>query len=188
MEALGISAIVVALAEVGDRTQLLALVLSIKHRRPMTVLLGILFATIANHLGAAGIGAYAASYAGTGATRWIVGLGSVAFGLWILHPDQATDEGIKKTYSRNAFLDTFLWFFVVEIGDKTEIATIGLAAKYGMMTVVPGSVLGLFAVNVPTVLAGTMLAGRVPLRAFRVAAAVISVLVGVAILAGYDIV
>jgi putative Ca2+/H+ antiporter (TMEM165/GDT1 family) len=185
MQAFLISAALVALAEIGDRTQLLGLVLAAKHRKPLAVILGIIAATLANHLAAATFGAYAATWIGPNVTRWIVGLGSIAFALWILRPDQLSAEEERKDYSTNAILDTFVWFFLVEIGDKTQIATIGLAAKYGIETVVAGSVLGLVAVNVPTVFAGAALGRRIPIRLFRYGAAIVSLAVGIAVLAGF---
>jgi putative Ca2+/H+ antiporter (TMEM165/GDT1 family) len=138
MESFGISFILVALVAVGDRTRLLGLILSAERRRRVAVLLGIFVTTLANanHLAAAAGGACAAAWIGPGPTRWIVGLGSIAFGLWILRPDQITDESGRKSYSAGAFLGTVIWFFLVEIGDKTEIATVGLAVKYGIATVV----------------------------------------------------
>lgn len=187
MGAFAVSAILVALAEIGDRTQLLSLVLAVKHRKPLVVLSGIFLATLANHLLAAWLGSYAGHWMGANLTRWVVGLGSIAFAVWILRPDEISDEGDNRSYSNSAFLNTLVWFFIAEIGDKTEIATAGLATRFPIQAVVAGSVFGLFVVNVPTVLVGAALGTKIPVRLFRYCAAGVSLVLGFAVLSGYGL-
>jgi len=182
MEAFLVSAGLVAIAEIGDKTQLLAMLLAVRYRKPIPITLGILVATLANHAIAASVGAAVATWLGPEAMRWIVGLMFVAMAGWCLIPDKA-DEGPKAAGRLGAFLATTVAFFLVEIGDKTQIATVALAARlHSIALVTAGTTLGMMIANVPAVLFGEALAKRVPLRIVRSAAAVSFVLLGLAVL------
>ena len=183
MEAFLISTGVVALAEIGDKTQLLALVLAAKYRRPVPIILGILVATLLNHAAAGVVGAWLAAWLGEELLRWILGLSFIAMAFWMLVPDKLDDEETKPARF-GVFLSTLIAFFVVEIGDKTQIATVALAAKYSsLIAVVGGTTLGMMLANVPAVLLGDKLLARVPLKAVRMAAAAVLALLGVVMLA-----
>jgi len=178
MEALLTSTALVALAEIGDKTQLLALVLAARFRKPGPIVLGILCATLANHALAALLGASAASWLEGPWFEAAVAVGFIAMGLWTLIPDKLDDEEAPKS-GRGAFLTTLVAFFLVEIGDKTQVATIALGARYGeVLAVTAGTTLGMLIANVPVVLAGDALIKRVPLKAVRIAAAVLFVAMG----------
>lgn len=183
MEALLVSTVSVALAEIGDKTQLLALVLAARFRRPWPIIAGILLATLVNHGIAAQIGAWISTLLSPELLRWLVAGAFIVMGLWILIPDKEDDAAAK--YSYGAFLTTLIAFFLVEIGDKTQIATVVLAAKYEpVWLVVLGTTLGMLAANVPVVLAGHFSAERLPLGLIRTIAAVIFVSLGVLALFG----
>lgn len=184
MEALIVSAGVVALAEIGDKTMLLALVLAARFRAPAAVIAGILVATLANHALAALVGVSAAELFEGPWLRWIVGLSFLAMAAWTLVPDR--DDGLDDTPRRRfgPFLATTFAFFLVEIGDKTQVATVVLAARFdSILLVTLGTTAGMLAVNAPTVLLGGALAGRLPLGAIRAAAAAIFAVLGVLTLA-----
>ncbi len=183
MEALIFSTLVVALAEMGDKTQLLSFVLAAKLKRKVPIILGILFATLANHSLAGYVGAWLATLASPQALRWIVALSFFAFGAWALRPDKL-DEG-PNLRGAGAFLTTFITFFLVEMGDKTQLATIALAARYdSLVAVVLGTTLGMMIANVPAVWIGAALAHRVNMKVMRwVAAALFAVLGFLALLA-----
>jgi putative Ca2+/H+ antiporter (TMEM165/GDT1 family) len=177
LEAFLVSTGVVALAEMGDKTQLLALMLAARYRSHLPIVLGIAVATLANHALAALFGAWIASLAGAEAMRWILAVSFIAMGAWVLVPDKADDlsEGKRRF---GVFGTTLVAFFLVEIGDKTQIATVALAARYvETMAVVAGTTLGMLVANVPAVYLGNKLLRRVPLRLLqRVAAAMFAVL------------
>ena len=177
MEAFLISTGVVALAEIGDKTQLLALVLAAKYRRPVPIILGILVATLLNHAAAGVVGAWLAAWLGEELLRWILGLSFIAMAFWMLVPDKLDDEETKPARF-GVFLSTLIAFFVVEIGDKTQIATVALAAKYSsLIAVVGGTTLGMMLANVPAVLLGEVAAKKLPMRLVHgVAAASVAVL------------
>ena len=177
VEAFLVSTGVVALAEMGDKTQLLALMLAARYRRPVPIVFGIAVATLANHALAAAFGAWIATLVGADALRWILALSFFAMGAWVLVPDGASD--FSGGSSRlGVFGTTLLAFFLVEIGDKTQIATVALAARYAAFTaVVAGTTLGMLIANVPAVYLGDRLLRRVPLRLLqRVAAGMFAVL------------
>lgn len=175
MHALLVSTFAVLIAEIGDKTQLLSLVLAARYRRPLPIVLGILVATLLNHALAAALGAWIAARLSPDTLRALLALSFVAVALWALKPD--TLEDAPERSARSAFLATTLAFFVAEIGDKTQVATIVLAAQYdSAWLVVAGSTLGMLAANVPIVLLGERLAQRLPLRAMRIAAAALFVL------------
>jgi len=182
MEAFLISAGLVAIAEIGDKTQLLAMLLATRYRKPAPIILGILVATLANHAIAASVGAAVAAWLGPDAMRWIVGILFIAMAGWALIPDKE-DEGPKSASHVGAFLATTIAFFLVEIGDKTQIATVGLAARFHNVAIVTaGTTLGMMIANVPAVLFGDALARRVPLKIVRICAAASFVVLGVAAL------
>ena len=182
MEAFLVSAGLVAIAEIGDKTQLLAMLLATRYRRPVPIILGILVATLANHAIAASAGATVAAWLGPAAMRWIVGGMFIAMAGWCLIPDKP-DEGPKAAGQVGAFLTTTVAFFLVEIGDKTQIATVALAARFhDIVIVTAGTTVGMMLANVPAVLFGDALARRIPLRIVRMCAAASFVLLGVAAL------
>ncbi len=184
LEALLVSTGVVAVAEVGDKTQLLALVLAARYRKPVPIILGILVATLANHALAAAVGAWLVRALGPDTTRWAVGASFLAMAAWALVPDKL--EGTERAPARlGAFVATLISFFLVEMGDKTQVATVALAAHYeAFVAVVAGTTLGMLIANVPAVLLGEAAATRLPLRLVRGVAAGIFAVLGVAALAG----
>lgn len=178
MEAFLVSTGLVALAEMGDKTQLLSLVLAARLRRPLLIILGITAATLANHGLAAAAGTWITSTFGPDVLRWGVGLSFIAMGLWTLIPDKL-DEGDVKAPRFGVFGATFVAFFLAEMGDKTQIATIALAAQFAAFySVVAGSTLGMLIANVPAVLLGDKITQLVPLRSIRNVAAIAFVLLG----------
>ena len=180
MEAFFISTALVAVAEIGDKTQLLALVLAARYRKPFPIILGILIATLANHALAAWIGAAVAGWVGTEAMRWILVATFLAMATWCLVPDKA-DDGPQTARTAGAFLATLVAFFIVEIGDKTQIATVALAARFNsLLLVTAGTTLGMMLANVPVVLFGDAIARRLPLRIVRATAAMLFAALGVA--------
>jgi len=185
MQALLVSTGVVALAEIGDKTQLLALVLAARWRKPIPIILGILVATILNHALAGAVGAWLAAAIGPQAMRWILGLSFLAMAAWILVPDKADDGAAAREPRYGVFLATLVTFFLVEMGDKTQIATVALAAKYASLwAVVAGTTLGMMLANVPAVLAGEAAAKSLPLGVVRGVAAVIFAVLGLLVLFG----
>lgn len=172
-----VSAGTVALAEIGDKTQLLALLLAARFRRPWPIVAGILVATLLNHAIAAEVGALAARWLTPDVMRWIVAGSFLAIALWTLRPD-SLDAGTRLP-AHGAFLATVLAFFVAEIGDKTQVATVLLAAKYPSLTqVVAGTTVGMLLANVPVVLLGSRFADRLPLRTARIVAACVFLALG----------
>jgi putative Ca2+/H+ antiporter (TMEM165/GDT1 family) len=185
MQALLVSTGVVALAEIGDKTQLLALVLAARWRKPIPIILGILVATILNHALAGAVGAWLAAAIGPQAMRWILGLSFLAMAAWILVPDKADDGAAAREPRYGVFLATLVTFFLVEMGDKTQIATVALAAKYAALwAVVAGTTLGMMLANVPAVLVGEAAAKSLPLGVVRGVAAVIFAVLGLLVLFG----
>jgi putative Ca2+/H+ antiporter (TMEM165/GDT1 family) len=186
MEAFLISTGVVALAEIGDKTQLLALVLAAKYCRPVPIILGILVATLLNHAAAGVVGAWLAAWLGEELLRWILGLSFIAMAFWMLVPDKLDDEDTKPARF-GVFLSTLIAFFVVEIGDKTQIATVALAAKYSsLIAVVGGTTLGMMLANVPAVLLGEVAAKKLPMRLVHGVAATIFAVLGLLVLLRVD--
>ncbi|PWR20689.1 TMEM165/GDT1 family protein [Zavarzinia compransoris] len=182
MEAFLISTGVVAIAEIGDKTQLLAILLASRFRRPWAIVAGIFAATVANHLLAATVGTLVANWLGGETLRWILGLSFIAMGLWALVPDKMDEGGAEagKAGRFGAFVATLVAFFLVEMGDKTQIATVGLAARFDNLTMVTlGTTLGMMLANVPAVFLGEAATKVVPLKFVRAAAAAIFVAVGV---------
>ena len=179
-EALTTSTAIVALAEIGDKTQLLAIVLATRFKKPLPIVLGILFATLANHFLAALLGATAASFLDGMWFRFAVAVGFVAMGLWTLVPDKLDDDDAPKPSRYGPFLTTLIAFFIVEMGDKTQIATIALGARFNdALAVTAGTTLGMMIANVPAVFLGQELIKRVPLDVVRMVAAALLVATGV---------
>jgi len=178
---------VVALAEIGDKTQLLALVLAARFRRPVPIVLGILVATAVNHALAGAVGAWIAAAVGPSAMRWILGLSFLAMAVWTLVPDRLDDTEDASTPRFGVFVTTLVAFFLVEMGDKTQIATVALAAKYdSLAAVVAGTTAGMMIANVPAVLLGDVAANRLPLKLVRTIAAGIFAVLGALILGGFQ--
>ena len=177
MEAFFTSTLLVALAEIGDKTQLLSFVLAAKLRRPYPIMMGIFAATLLNHALAASIGAWLASLISPQALNWIVGLSFIGFGLWALKPD--TLDGDPHFFSAGVFVTTLIAFFIAEMGDKTQLATVALAARYdALVLVVLGTTLGMMLANAPAVWIGKALAHRINMKWMRWFAAASFILMG----------
>lgn len=173
MDALLVSTLAVAVAEIGDKTQLLALLLAARYRRPVAIIAGIALATLLNHALAAWFGAALAGWLSPQVLRWLVVASFVAVAAWTLRPDRLS-EGECRQRARNAFIATLVAFFLAEIGDKTQVATVLLAARYDALgQVIAGTTLGMLLANVPVVVLGARFAGRLPLKAARRVAALV---------------
>ena len=187
MEAFLSSTLAVAIAEIGDKTQLLALFLAARFAQKNAIIAGIFVATLLNHFVSAVFGVWVAQWVSPEMMKWIVGISFIAVGLWLLLPDKDDDED-SKWLRYGAFGATLVLFFLAEIGDKTQIATILLAAKYQeMFWVLAGSTLGLMLANVPVVYLGEKLMRRIPARAVRIAACVLFCIMGALTLMGAGI-
>ncbi|MBV2265097.1 MAG: TMEM165/GDT1 family protein, partial [Thauera sp.] len=174
----------VALAEIGDKTQLLAFILAAKFRRPWPIVLGILVATLANHAFAAAVGTWLTTLIGPQTLRWVLGLSFIAMAAWTLIPDKL-DEDEARLPRLGVFGATLVAFFLAEMGDKTQIATVALAAQYqALVAVVAGTTLGMMIANVPAVLLGDRIATRMPVKLVHGIAAAIFLGLGIATLAG----
>lgn len=178
MDAFLTSTAVVALAEIGDKTMLLAILLATRFRKPAPIILGILFATLANHGLAALLGRSVAGLLEGEWFRYAVGAGFIAMALWTLVPDKFEDDEAPPS-RRGAFLTTLVAFFLVEIGDKTQIATIALGARFdSVIAVTAGTTLGMMIANVPAVWFGGRIVEVVPLKAVRAVAAALFLIIG----------
>ncbi|ABI77422.1 conserved hypothetical protein [Hyphomonas neptunium ATCC 15444] len=178
MEALFTSTAVVAFAEIGDKTQLLAIVLAARFKRPVPIILGILVATLANHFLAAFVGAQAAAFLEGDWFRYVIAASFIAMGAWTLIPDKL-DDVEDKPARFGAFVTTVVAFFLVEMGDKTQLATVALSARFNdLIMVTLGTTLGMMVANVPAVLLGNELIARVPLNVVRIIAALLFVVIG----------
>ncbi|ASK27060.1 TMEM165/GDT1 family protein [Neisseria chenwenguii] len=187
MEAFLSSTLGVAITEIGDKTQLLALFLAARFAQKNAIVAGIFVATLLNHLVSASLGVWLAQFVSPEMVKWIVGGSFIAVGLWLLLPDK-DDNPDSKWLKYGAFGATVVLFFLAEIGDKTQIATVLLAAKYqALFMVVAGSVLGLMLANVPVVYLGEMLMKKIPAKAVRIAACVLFCVLGLVTLAGRGI-
>ena len=163
----------------GDKTQLLAMLLAIKFRKPVPIILGILVATLLNHATAGLLGAWVARALGPDVLRWVIGISFIAMAAWMLVPDKIDDEAAKPSRF-GAFGATLIAFFLAEMGDKTQIATVALAARYpDLVAVVAGTTLGMMIADVPAVFVGNKLAKKVPMRLVHAIAAAIFGLLGV---------
>ena len=187
MEAFLISTGIVALAEIGDKTQLLAFLLAAKFKKPWPIVAGIFVATIANHAGAGALGAWITAAVGPQIMRWVLGVGFIAMAIWTLIPDKIDEDDANSARSHyGVFGTTVVAFFLAEMGDKTQIATIALAAQYNAFyAVVAGTTLGMMIANVPAVFLGSKIANKVPVRLVHGIAALIFALLGVATLLGW---
>jgi len=183
MEALLVSTVMVAIAEIGDKTQLLSLVLSARYRKPLPIIAGILVATLANHVLAALAGEWVRGLLGPDALRWLVGLSFLAVAAWTLVPDRLDEDEARPRGGGGVFMVTLVAFFIAEMGDKTQVATVLLAARFdALVQVVAGTTLGMLIANVPAVLAGHLAAPRLPLAWIRRAAAVLFAVLGLSVL------
>ena len=183
MEAFFVSALIVALGEIGDKTQLLALVLSARYRQPVPIVIGILVATLANHALAGVAGEWLRSMMSPEVLRWSVGASFIGMGGWVLVPDRV-EEPRRSTGRYGVFFVTLSAFFLAEMGDKTQLATVALAAEYhALIVVVAGTTLGMLLANVPVVSLAQRAAPRLPMRAIRFVAAALFVSLGLVVLA-----
>ena len=174
-----VSTAAVAIAEIGDKTQLLSLILAAKYRRPWPICVGILVATLANHALAGSVGALVAQWLAPGTLKWIVAASFFAVALWTLKPDEVDEEDATRGTSRSVLMATLIAFFLAEMGDKTQVATVVLAAQYHpLWQVVVGTTIGMLLANVPVVLLGARFASRLPLKAARIGAAALFAALG----------
>ena len=186
LNALLVSTGIVALAEIGDKTQLLAFMLAARYRRALPIVAGILVATVANHAFAAAVGTWLTQALGPDVLRWVLGLGFLAMAVWTLIPDRLDADEVPLKNGMGVFMTTTVAFFLAEMGDKTQVATVALAAQYqAFVAVVAGTTLGMMIANVPAVLVGDRLAHRMPVRLVHIIAAVLFAALGVAALAGW---
>jgi putative Ca2+/H+ antiporter (TMEM165/GDT1 family) len=180
MEAFLLSTGVVALGEMGDKTQLLAFLLAAKFKRPVPIILGILAATLLNHTAAGAIGSWLAAFLGPQVLRWVIGGGFLAMAAWMLIPDKVDEDAAESKHRFGVFGTTLLTFFLAEMGDKTQIATVALAARYSdLVPVVAGTTLGMMLADVPAVFLGDKVAKKVPMRLVHGIAAAIFAVLGV---------
>jgi putative Ca2+/H+ antiporter (TMEM165/GDT1 family) len=183
LEALLVSTAVVALGEIGDKTQLLALVLAARYRRPWPIVAGILVATLVNHAIAGAVGNWVRGIVPPETLRILLALSFFAVAAWALKPDTLPDDEQPPASDRSVFVVTVVAFFLAEMGDKTQIATVMLAAKFpSLAAVVVGTTLGMLLANVPVVFAGKLAADRIPFKAIRIVAALIFAALGAWIL------
>lgn len=180
MEAFLVSTGVVALGEMGDKTQLLAIVLAAAFRRPLPIIAGIFVATLVNHAAAGAVGGWVAQSLGPDVLRWVIGLSFLAMAGWILIPDKIDEDAATNRHQFGVFGTTVIAFFVAEMGDKTQIATVALAARYTeVVQVVLGTTFGMMLANVPAVFVGDRIADRIPMRLVHGIAAAIFAVLGV---------
>jgi putative Ca2+/H+ antiporter (TMEM165/GDT1 family) len=184
MDAFLVSTGIVALAEMGDKTQLLTFLLAARFRRPLPIILGILVSTIVNHAFAAAVGALVSRLLGPEVMRWVLALSFIAMAVWIMVPDEIEEE--QAAGGRfGVFVTTVIAFFLAEMGDKTQIATVALAARFSSVAwVVAGTTAGMLIANVPAVYFGERIAKRVPIKLVHALAALIFAALGVATLLG----
>ena len=185
MESLLVSTGVVTLAEIGDKTQLLAFILAARFKRPLPIILGILVATLINHGLAGALGAWITSAISPQVLRWVLGLSFIGMAVWTLIPDKIEEEETQVAQRLGVFGATLVTFFLAEMCDKTQIATVAMAAHYSQaLMVVAGTTLGMLIADVPAVFIGDKLAGRIPMRLVHGIAAAIFAGLGVATLLG----
>jgi putative Ca2+/H+ antiporter (TMEM165/GDT1 family) len=183
VEAWLVSIGIVALAEIGDKTQLLTLVLAARYKRPWPIVAGIFVATLVNHAIAGAAGAWLTKAIGPDAMRWVLGISFIAMAAWMLIPDTLDDDAGAARKVGGVFVTTSFLFFLVEIGDKTQIATVALAARFdSLVAVVMGTTVGMILANAPVAFFGEALANRMPVRALHVVAALVFAALGVGIL------
>ena len=189
MEAFFISMMAVAAAEFGDKTQFLALLFGARFRRPFPIISGMLISTVVNHTMACAIGLWLRDHLATQLLRWSLGLLFLAVALWFLHPDRGGGGDPPRLFGRfGAFGTSFLTFFLTEMGDKTQIATVILAAKFNsLIPVIAGTTLGIMLVNAPVIALGSVVATQLPVRAVKFIGAAIFGGLGVLALSGFGI-
>ena len=185
MESLLVSTGIVALAEIGDKTQLLAFLLAARFKKPVPIILGILVATTLNHGLAGALGAWITASVHPNILRWVLGLSFIAMAIWTMIPDKIEEEETQIARKLGVFGATFVTFFLAEMGDKTQIATVALAAHYAApLLVVIGTTLGMLIADVPAVFAGDKLAAKIPMKLVHSIAAALFAVLGVATLIG----
>jgi putative Ca2+/H+ antiporter (TMEM165/GDT1 family) len=185
MESLLVSTGVVALAEIGDKTQLLAFILAARFKKPVPIIAGILLATIVNHGLAGALGAWITAQVSPEILRWVLGASFIGMAIWTLIPDKIEEEETQVAQKLGVFGATLITFFLAEMGDKTQIATIAMAAHYATpLLVVIGTTLGMLVADVPAVFIGDRLANRIPMKLVHTIAAGIFAALGVATLLG----
>ena len=185
MEALFVSTGVVALAEIGDKTQLLAFILAARFKKPLPIIAGILCATIVNHGLAGALGAWITSAVSPGVLRWVLGASFIGMAVWTLIPDKIEEEETQVAKRLGVFGATLVTFFLAEMGDKTQIATVAMAAHYASpLWVVSGTTLGMLLADVPAVFVGDKLANKIPMKLVHSIAAAIFAALGVVTLLG----
>ncbi len=181
MEAIINSTVLVFISEMGDKTQLLALILAARFRKPIPILFGIFIATILNHALASYVGSFITNYFSPYTLRWLLAITFIIFGLWVLIPDK--DNGLKMTDRYGAFVTTLIAFFIAEMGDKTQLATVALGAKYTSIAAVTfGTTLGMMLANAPAVYFGQWFTDRIPMKWVHRIASVLFIGFGVACL------
>lgn len=185
MEALLVSAGVVALAEIGDKTQLLAFILAARFKKPLPIIAGIFCATIVNHGLAGALGAWITSVTSPEILRWVLGLSFIGMAVWTMIPDKIEEEETQVAKRVGVFTATLVTFFLAEMGDKTQIATVAMAAHYpNPLMVVAGTTIGMLIADVPAVFVGDRLAAKIPMKLVHSIAAAIFAALGIATLLG----
>lgn len=185
MESLLVSTGVVALAEIGDKTQLLAFILAARFKKPVPIILGILVATLVNHGLAGALGAWITGTVSPEILRWALGLSFIGMAIWTMIPDKIEEEETQVAKRFGVFGATLITFFLAEMGDKTQIATVALAARYAApLMVVIGTTLGMLIADAPAVFVGDKLANKIPMKLVHSIAATIFALLGIATLLG----
>ena len=185
MEALLVSAGVVALAEIGDKTQLLAFILAARFKKPLPIIAGILCATLVNHGLAGALGAWITSVLSPEILRWVLGLSFVGMAIWTMIPDKIEEEEAQVAGRVGVFTATLVTFFLAEMGDKTQIATVAMAAHFSQpLMVVAGTTIGMLIADVPAVFIGDRLAAKIPMKLVHTIAAAIFAVLGIATLLG----
>ncbi|MCX7183385.1 MAG: TMEM165/GDT1 family protein [Nitrosospira sp.] len=185
METLFISAGLIALAEIGDKTQLLAFILAARFKKPFPIIVGILCATLVNHSFAAALGMWISSVVSLEVLGWMLGVSFIGMAIWIMIPDKIEEEKIPIKNYLGVFGITFIAFFLAEMGDKTQIATIAMSAHYATpLLVIIGTTIGMLLADVPAVFVGNKFASKIPMKLMHAIAAVIFLILGVTILIG----
>ncbi|MFW9615207.1 TMEM165/GDT1 family protein [Aquabacterium sp.] len=185
MDSILVSTGVVALAEIGDKTQLLAFILAARFKKPVPIILGILLATIINHGLAGALGAWVTSVLSPQVLRWVLGLSFIGMAIWTLIPDEIEDEETQIASRLGVFGATLVTFFLAEMGDKTQVATVAMAAHYAQpLMVVIGTTLGMLIADVPAVFVGDKLSARIPMKLVHTIAAGIFAVLGIVTLLG----
>lgn len=185
MESLFISTGVVALAEIGDKTQLLAFILAARFKKPVPIIAGILCATLFNHAAAGALGAWITATVSPQILRWVLGLSFIGMAVWTMIPDKLEEEETEVANRFGIFGATLVTFFLAEMGDKTQLATVALAAHYATpVLVVIGTTLGMLLADVPAVFVGEKLASKIPMKVVHSIAAAIFLVLGIATLIG----